>query len=77
MTWSAPRLFARIQCRRALGALPGQAAGLVAHVGDGTTPEAYPWQRVTENLDTHLRALVLDFGLPHLLRVEDRNSMAC
>lgn len=49
---------------------------LVGHVLDPGTPESYPWRRVTENLDEHLRGLVLDFCLPHLLRYEDRNSMA-
>ena len=64
--------------RRSAGSLlrPEAAAALVAHVRDAGTPESYPWRRVVENLDQHLRGITLDFILPHLLRFEDRNSMA-
>jgi asparagine synthase (glutamine-hydrolysing) len=49
---------------------------LVDHVLDPTTAESYPWRRVSDSTDGHLRGLVVDFCLPHLLRYEDRNSMA-
>lgn len=64
--------------RRSAGRLlrPEAAAALVDHVRDAGTPESYPWRRMVENLDQHLRGITLDFGLPHLLRFEDRNSMA-
>ena len=64
--------------RRSAGRLlrPEAAAALVEHVRDAGTPESYPWRRLAENLDQHLRGITLDFGLPHLLRFEDRNSMA-
>ena len=55
---------------------PEAAVALVDHVRDGSTSESYPWRRLVENLDEHLRGITLDFGLPHLLRFEDRNSMA-
>ena len=63
--------------RKASGLLKAEAAGnLINHVGDARTPESFPWRSVTENLDQYLRNLTLDFILPHLLRFEDKNSMA-
>ncbi len=56
--------------------LPGKARPVLDAVNDPQSPESYPWRRVTESLDEHLRGLVLDFSLPSLLRYEDRNSMA-
>lgn len=73
---------ARLGYRRALHRAAGRllsaapASSLVAHVMDSSTPESYPWRRTAESMDAHLRGLVLDFCLPHLLRFEDRNSMA-
>ena len=55
---------------------PGKAGSVLDHINDPQSPESYPWRRVTESVDDHLRGLVLDFGLPRLLRYEDRNSMA-
>jgi asparagine synthase (glutamine-hydrolysing) len=49
---------------------------LMECITDTSRRESYPWRRVTETMDDHLRGLVTDFGLPHLLRFEDRNSMA-
>ncbi len=69
--------YRRALRRESIKLLPRQSANsLIEHVCDARTPESYPWRRVTENLDTHLRQLLVDFGLPHLLRFEDKNSMA-
>lgn len=54
----------------------GKADAALQQVNDPGSPESYPWRRVTDNVDDHLRGLVLDFSLPRLLRYEDRNSMA-
>lgn len=45
-------------------------------VNNPAAGESYPWRRVTDTVDEHLRGLVLDFSLPRLLHYEDRNSMA-
>ena len=76
------RAATRVGYRRALR----QAAGLVLRpektgavleaVNDPAAPESYPWRRVTDSVEEHLRGLVLDFSLPRLLHFEDRNSMA-
>ena len=55
---------------------PGKTGAVLDQVNDPQSPESYPWRRVTESVDDHLRGLVLDFSLPRLLRYEDRNSMA-
>lgn len=64
--------------RRAAGKIlcENRVAGVIDRVNDATSAESYPWRRVTESVDDHLRGLVLDFSLPRLLRYEDRNSMA-
>jgi asparagine synthase (glutamine-hydrolysing) len=56
--------------------LPGKMQPVLDAVNDAASTESYPWRRVTESVDDHLRGLVLDFSLPRLLRYEDRNSMA-
>lgn len=53
-----------------------QIEPLVDKILDPESTESYPWRRVTDDTDSHLRGLVSDFCLPHLLRYEDRNSMA-
>lgn len=55
---------------------PGKTGAVLDQVNDARSPASYPWRRVTESVDDHLRGLVLDFSLPRLLRYEDRNSMA-
>jgi asparagine synthase (glutamine-hydrolysing) len=55
---------------------PEKVAGVLARVDDPLASESYPWRRVTESVDDHLRGLVLEYSLPRLLRYEDRNSMA-
>ena len=64
--------------RRAAAAtlLPGKADAVLSAVNDAQSAESYPWRRVTDSVDAHLRGLVQDFGLPRLLHYEDRNSMA-
>jgi asparagine synthase (glutamine-hydrolysing) len=55
---------------------PEQAGPLLDAVNNARSVESYPWRRVTDSVDEHLRGLVLDFSLPRLLHYEDRNSMA-
>ena len=55
---------------------PEMTGAVLDQVNDPRSPESYPWRRVTESIEEHLRGLVLDFSLPRLLRYEDRNSMA-
>ena len=55
---------------------PRLAKPVESAVADPDRPESYPWRRLTESMEQHLRGLVQDFCLPHLLRYEDRNSMA-
>ena len=63
--------------RQASGMLrPDKAAAVMERVNDPAALESYPWRRVADPVDAHLRGLVLDFSLPRLLHFEDRNSMA-
>lgn len=63
--------------RRAAGMLrPDKAEAVLERVNDASSLESYPWRRVADPVDVHLRGLVVDFGLPRLLHFEDRNSMA-
>lgn len=63
--------------RKASGILrPDKAAAVLERVADPAAMESYPWRRVADPVDAHLRGLVLDFSLPRLLHFEDRNSMA-
>ena len=55
---------------------PGKRDSVLEQVNDENSPESYPWRRVTESLEDHLRGMVTEFSLPRLLRYEDRNSMA-
>jgi asparagine synthase (glutamine-hydrolysing) len=55
---------------------PGKAGPVMDAVNDPQSMESYPWRRVADPVDEHLRGLVLDFSLPRLLHFEDRNSMA-
>ncbi len=55
---------------------PGVAQAVEAAVADPGRPESYPWRRFAESMEQQLRGLVQDVCLPHLLRYEDRNSMA-
>jgi len=55
---------------------PDKTGPLLDAINDPQAAESYPWRRVTDSVDDHLRGLVLDFSLPRLLHYEDRNSMA-
>ncbi len=55
---------------------PDRTGPLLDAVQDPHSAQSYPWRRVTDSVDEHLRGLVLDFSLPRLLHYEDRNSMA-
>jgi len=55
---------------------PEKSGPVFDAVNDPQSQESYPWRRVTDRVDEHLRGLVLDFSLPRLLHYEDRNSMA-
>ncbi len=55
---------------------PDVQRDLLERVRDPESAESYPWRRVGDSLDSHLRGLVSHFVLPTLLRYEDRNSMA-
>jgi asparagine synthetase B (glutamine-hydrolysing) len=72
------RLYLRALKKKAKDLFENNAAigRLLQVVGDASRPESYPWRRTVESLADHLRGLVRDFGLPILLRYEDRNSMA-
>ncbi len=75
------RGIARVGYGRALrhaGAIlrPEKASAVLERVNDPSTQESYPWRRVPDGVDAHLRGMVLDFCLPRLLHFEDRNSMA-
>ncbi|MBP7951109.1 MAG: asparagine synthase (glutamine-hydrolyzing) [Verrucomicrobiales bacterium] len=75
------RSITRMGYRRALNRAstilrPDKSRAVLERVNDSASLESYPWRRVVDPVDAHLRGLMLDFGLPRLLHFEDRNSMA-
>lgn len=76
------RTIMRHACNRGLQSSMAQAlrpeklACLIDAVNDPHSDESSSWRLVTDSVDEHLRAQVLDFSIPRLMHFEDRNSMA-